>query len=1163
MVNGGTPHTDSHSLSAKGKHLLLQDRSICARWPGVTRPVISIVLGCLFVFSPAISLFAQPGPAAGTTSPAANPTPASPVPATAPNPQVPPTPATPSVPGSDPASLPMSIFSSPPPPPSAPITGGVAGDGKLGITPEIPDYHLTQVRLDAQIAEDRVNLVATIELIINRGEGWHRVPLRLGSAHVTKREYFGNGGESPDVSPRVTDEGLVWLFRGIGRHQMKIHAWVPLKAAASGGQFQLSLPRLPPQFETRVRAVIPDPNAVVRSSKSLTVLETTRGEKETTVDASVIGNQLLFSWQTPSVAGETISLVQSWFHLKPAAEHLSLVVEQSFELQQTTASSVLVRLPEDFRLSQVSGQNFRSYELVPDRPNWVRVHFTNDNIGRLQLRWVLERDFDQQPQTLEIEGFQVEGAIREEGLIRIDEFENLRVIPQPTQSPLVHRVGVNLVRSLGSGVPLTAFEYLKQPFKLTFDIQPTAPYFLVEPQLKLRFEPNSTELTIRSSVRLERGAISELKLNWPDWLQQGWRIQSVTAEGDSVGPISYDATSQPGIVRLWWTNSLSQNATFTTVCTRTNSSDPVVENEFRNSLRLPVPLASELHPSILTIEAADQLSVDFTTADRQLLPTAPAVSPPKATTTTETFQGRLIGTYRLDDFSQPFAIKVQTHPREVSAVTEVTFREASRTRLSIEQKIELDVAYGRVRQLELVLPAELMVHIPDWAVPQGIDVLYQGKKLILQQGAVPNFIKVDLGEDRIGRFDIIVAYGFPIPEGEGTRDLDLPIIALNNVPFRRAECLIHTLETLQVRLGEPGWAALQTSPDQARWINSLKNGPLTSIPLSMGPNLADSSQQYVVNAIEVRTIFAEDGNAESWAEFRLDSPPNRIVIQFPAGTEFKGQGFLLDGVPFPNTSISLRSGTTEEITLTLPEEQTASATISVRYRTQLERSFGLTNRVKLPLPVFPKSVWVDETIWEVRLPEGQHLFTYPDLLPQLHWVRHLLFWYREPTPSYLAEREARNSSNIPPEFQFAESGFFAFRGFGPVQLVEFQVMNRSLILLLGAGLTLLLGFIFWRIPATRNVFSLIVISFVFAAASLWYVEPILLLIQPAILGVLLALTATVIDSNNRSRSSDHSFTKSTIHRPVDVSAGDSSQQSAVTRIFRPLSATKIRGQDSR
>jgi hypothetical protein len=78
-------------------------------------------------------------------------------------------------------------------------------------------------------------------------------------------------------------------------------------------------------------------------------------------------------------------------------------------------------------------------------------------------------------------------------------------------------------------------------------------------------------------------------------------------------------------------------------------------------------------------------------------------------------------------------------------------------------------------------------------------------------------------------------------------------------------------------------------------------------------------------------------------------------------------------------------------------------------------------------------------------------------------------------------------------------------------------MSQSLIVLIGAGLTLFLGFVFGRVPATRNLFSLLVLGFLFALASVWQLELMQLLLQPALLGLLLAAIATTFDAATRRR----------------------------------------------
>ncbi|WP_437224363.1 hypothetical protein SH661x_003598 [Planctomicrobium sp. SH661] len=1037
--------------------------------------------------------------------------------------------------------------------PASPMVNPAASE--TAIVAEIPDFHLTQVQLDADVVADRVNLVATIEVMINRGEGWHRVPLRLAGLHVFRREYSGPGEEAADVTPRPMDEGLVWLFKGLGKHQLKLHAWIPLKHTVAGGQFQLPLPTLPSQFEARLHTRIPDPTAIVRSGKNLTVLDIKRGPNDTQVEASVVGNLLLFSWQTPAAGGETVSLVQSWLHLKPSQEHLSLVVEQNIELQQTTTDSIEVTLPPGFRLIQLSGQHYRSHEILADRPNRVRVQFANDNLGRLTLNWGFERDLSPNGGLLQIEGLHVEGAVREEGVIRIDEFDNLLMVPHPQESQLVHSIGVNQVRTLGTGIPLAAYEFLRQPFRLVFEVQPSVPYFSVEPVDQLRFLNDSIELTVNCRVRFERGSISELKLAWPNWQQEDWRVVSLNADTNRTGPLAYDATSQPGIIRLWWPNPLGRregDASFTVVFRRPRAGTP--NNQV--DLTLPTPQASETEPTIVKLESADQLSVELFTGDSMLLPRLPTAAELPELALMQPKPGEPVPrTYRIEKPSDLIVARIQTHDREVRTQAQVEIKESSSSKLRVDQTIQFDVKYGRMRMLELVIPPALKAHIPDSGLTQGIEVTSQGQRLPLLPGKTPDVLQADLGSERIGTFDIKVAYSFPVPEDQATRDVELPIVSVKDQPFKRIECLIDAVDSVQVRSGSTDWEALQTSPSHARWINVLKNGPVSQIPLTMGRKLADSSQQFVVDQVQVRTIFSADGSAESWAEFQLERPQSRLVLDFPVGTDFKENAFLVDGRPLPVQPERRRTKDFEEVTIALPQQANARPLVTVRYRTPLPAPFGLTNSITLPLPRFKENVWVDETIWEMQLPPGIHLFTYPDLLPQFQWTRNFLIWYRESTPAYQEERSLHTMSQVPPEFRFEQRKYYAFRGFGPIQQVSFRSMNRSLILLIGAGFALFLGFIFWNIPATRNVFSLVVISFLFAAASLYYVEPMLLLLQPAIFGVFLALAATVIDSSSQRQHPDRSHLRVDRTHPPEAKE-DSSLRSMSTRIYRPVPAGK-------
>ena len=74
-------------------------------------------------------------------------------------------------------------------------------------------------------------------------------------------------------------------------------------------------------------------------------------------------------------------------------------------------------------------------------------------------------------------------------------------------------------------------------------------------------------------------------------------------------------------------------------------------------------------------------------------------------------------------------------------------------------------------------------------------------------------------------------------------------------------------------------------------------------------------------------------------------------------------------------------------------------------------------------------------------------------------------------------------------------------------------MNRSMVVLFGAGLALFAGVLLLKIPATRNVLTVLLAVFAFALCGIWYTAPMQLLLQPAALGLLLAIVAVLIDGS--------------------------------------------------
>jgi hypothetical protein len=149
----------------------------------------------------------------------------------------------------------------------------------------------------------------------------------------------------------------------------------------------------------------------------------------------------------------------------------------------------------------------------------------------------------------------------------------------------------------------------------------------------------------------------------------------------------------------------------------------------------------------------------------------------------------------------------------------------------------------------------------------------------------------------------------------------------------------------------------------------------------------------------------------------------------------------------------------------------------------------------------------------VVLPFNQHLFTNPaGLTPQFQWQRDGALWSRRPQAAYAdAGRWIVDGDGPAPRIEFENGNAYPFSAFGPASSLSFFSMSQPLVVLFGAGLALAVGIVLLKIPATRNVLTVLCVAFAFSLVGLWYAAPIQLLLQPAIVGLLLAVTAALIE----------------------------------------------------
>lgn len=1016
----------------------------------------------------------------------------------------------------------------------------------------IPDFFLASVSIDAVVVGERVNMEATIEVVINRDTGWQRIPLRFDQAHIWSREYSGPGDEAPDPAAGNGNEGISWMLKGKGKHLLKFSMWTPYRTSVIGSRLQLILPPLSSQFDTQMKLTVPEPNAILRASPNLAVQETIRDAEKTVFQTSVSQNRLDVVWTAPQSNARLVSKALTVFQLKPAVDSLYLIANQTIDLQQQDTKELVVKLPTEFALTSTE-VNQSAIEEIADRPGWVKVKLNDASSGKVNLRWEFRKDLAKNGDRVVIDGLEIEGAVQEVGSIQIEDLRGFRTIPIPSDSRLVYRAGLNEMTSPGRESLNSLYEYLQQPFRLVKEIRPIESLYSTSLIHEIEISESKLSLKTHQLIEVERGTVQEFDLRWPQFDAEGWQFKGATSSDLTLGNVKTVTGMNGEALSSTVVEGLSGGERLHLISKFERSIASLENNEL--TWTLPTPPAENARGSMAILTLADQLEATF--AEPSQIEDSSFQNDHQLQQLSEMWKlsksllSRLTDTDKIDlnvSANIPFKVALTQHDQSVSLNTTVEIQEVTPRDLLVYQQFDLNVKYGRIQTIELSIPDELKTFLEPAGVATGLTATFEGQSLSVSViGGIP---RVVLPEKLKGAVQFEIQYRLPVSEETKKNNVLIPVISLATCPISQLAVLITPIENVQLVNNDLEWVAAQTFSKGPLWIQDLEEKKITSFAVQVGEGVSETAQQYFVERANFWTNFEDDGRAKTLARFEILSPPSRLVMTFPPSAEFVA---TIDGESIPEEAI-LRSGEdSKQVVISLPDGIDDRRVLEVQYLTEGNSSFSFAEQQTFEFPQFAQSVWVNETIWEVQLPFGFHLSEYPGLKPLFSWTRNGVIWVREPNAVYTSERQAA-FDKLPESFQF-ERNFYAFRGFSPVASVQFRSMNRSLILLIGAGFALALGFVFYRFPLTRNVFSLVVLAFIFAVASVWYLEPMLLLLQPAVVGILLALTATFIDLRTTNQTN---IDRSSIQRTKSASSDSRSKASdlgdGTTRIYSPITS---------
>ena len=957
----------------------------------------------------------------------------------------------------------------------------------------IPPFHLARLALDGEVSGDRAIINAQIDVDVNRDQGeFHDVPLRFTQAHILSKEYDGPGMEGPVVDGPV-EEGIVWRFQGHGTHHLNLKMWVPIRQSPAGRQLILSLPTMPPGFDAQLNLKIPGPLVVIRSGRELSVISNDMIGEVNQVSANVWGPRLEMTWSEPPEVQKSILQATTSFTLRREGERVVAIAEQVLLPENVGVKEAEIKLPDGFDLDELTGVLVKGHEAILGRTGWRKVSFRETSGEPIVLSWVLSAPFAANGGTMQFDGLVIPDARSQVGRIRLQDFPGYQMVPRPGE----------FVRRAPSTSPQTAeaFEFTKQPFRIAWDVQRVIPKFSVRPRHLLFVGAGQLTLDSRFRFQTDTGSLDQIELILDSADAEGWRLVPASVTGEAIVPASSEQLGQNGRLLIGW--KTPQSGAFDLSLRFVK---PIPNGIKTTRVTLPQVRGARSQSADLIVAAEDQLEVDLQGVDGGALPQL-ASDPRRMEGIVPASISQIQKIVTLDPGQLQVDLNWNERTRIVESDTELELRRAADGKIRVQQKVKLQVRFGRLTAVRFQLPKSLATLIPAGAAVSAIGVMVDGQTVTpqLRDGVIEALLQ----EPRLGEILTTLEYSIPVST-DSARSATVPVLLSLDAKSASIRVRIPEGEPLRVPPSAEGWQPVPTSPDATVWMATAA----TQVPVILDADQI-SSPRFSIDLAFYRTRLDNAGRIEGVCEFQWDGDVRGLPVILPPDSELLEviyNGKHLDATP---GNVIADATNPSQYLFRLPPTREGSR-LALLYRSLQKNQFSHRDIRSVPLPQLPTDVSVVRSIWELELPIGRHLFIGPgDLTAEHQWRRQGILWSRRPVDLYLKEREQATRESRQFTTLTEPGEVYAFSSIGPIIAPRFQSMTRSLILLLGAGLTLAMGFLFWSLPVTRNMLALLLIAFGVSLLSLWFLEPIQLLLQPAVLGAALAILASLIDIKSR------------------------------------------------
>ncbi|MDA0832538.1 MAG: hypothetical protein O2955_08720 [Planctomycetota bacterium] len=980
-----------------------------------------------------------------------------------------------------------------------------------------PAFGITSLKISGSANDEHASLkiIVTLQLTVDEPV---RVPLNLREAVIQNVTYRGEGREAiPDrfaEGAAARQAGYVWWFQGKGTHELELDVLVPVVTQSPTRRMQLTLPNT--AVGSMVLAVPFDRFQVKLPEDSTSLVKTNFRDETNASRIELVGldSRLDISWQ-PAPETQPVDLVlQSAFSpidLDFTGETVLLSATQKVGALQGTFDNFTVTLPPDFKPLDVEGPSYRKREFVENDESRVTISLKEPTKGPIEIKWTLEAPFPSKGIPFAVEGFQVEHAQRQTGEIQIRSPDGYRIHRREGEDRFIHRINVS-----DSGVVdrvSSAYRFLKQPFRLVLDVQKEEPYYSVTPELLAHVTEGHIDLMCRFRFQVFRGAVSNVVIRWPLAVNEGWAIDPVQTPGliESVTMTEEETGDGASSESRWQLKFVAPKSGDFEITL--NARRPIQSDGSRLPCHLPMAEASSSAPTILAWILAENVESDLKPIGTTTLRPVPTTLAARVNVPAEWMSLRQF-LWRIDSAEQVLEAGVKKYAQRIEAESDIEATIGEKE-IKVRQRLDYDVSYERVSVLRMTVSSDLVPRPKFYLDEKPISTVWneEGNTTVVSA-------RLELPEPRLKHFEVVAEYSVPIPlttEDEEKAEIQLPIVQSSDAAFKSTRILFQQQSLWEVDVSDQGWQS-EVATEDALVYRSTK--PQAYVPLTIREYLGERQRTLTISRAVIRTQFVPDGQTMTRAQYRIQGSGREIGIALPMELELVNAYINQNTIVLDGTEVTAEQTINYRIPLTgnIDLSKSGSVILTMDIRSKSVANFDWLDRQKIVLPEVVDELLIQQTIFEVILPGGQHLADNPNgLLPQFSWQLTLHGGMRRPLRDWSNPDDWIGSTNdVPPPLDGFDAGNgYVFSRFGAIESVTIHTLHRSLLVLFGAGLSLLASAVWLNVARVRHPYSMVVMVLIASLVGIWHESIVILLLQPFFGGLLLAFLAFAIDRRYR------------------------------------------------